>query len=77
MKRIIKADSEIFSEDKFLPLEHQLDLAVSEAWTLFRRERNSNPAVAEQARLMVSDIEALKKRVRNLRTFVQYEVPFE
>lgn len=76
MKRIIKADSDIFSEDKFLPLEHQLDLALEEARKLCKRERTNSPAVAEQVELMTTEIEALKRKVRNLRTFVQYGIDY-
>ena len=66
----IESDSDIFSEDIFLPLEHAIDVAVDEAWVLFRKKNRSNPFVSDQARHMAIELEQIKKRVRNLRSFV-------
>lgn len=66
MKRVITASTE---SDMFLPFEHQLDLAMEEAYAFFRSHRNNYVHASWQVKEMGDELQKMKSKLRNLRKF--------
>lgn len=70
MKRYISADTYGFSDDPLLPLEHQVDLAVQEAWALMRSQRSKNPFLSSRAQAFAERLQDMQSKIRGVRTYL-------
>ena len=66
MKRVIKASNDPMFYDKFLPLEHSIDVASGEAWKLYRiltaqHDTTSASVIKEIATELDSSISRIRK----------------
>ena len=70
MKRYISSSTSGFSDDPLLPLEHQIDLAVEEAWALMRSQRSKNPFLSSRAQAFAERLQDMQSKIRGVRTYL-------
>ena len=66
------AASELFegsNKDPLLQLEHYVDLAINEAWSLHRSYRSSNPFLSSRGKAFAEHLEETRSTIRGARKY--------